>query len=316
MKKSLFKVFVGIVILLSILVIVDVLVGWIGQKYAQWLGKTPRHGDAALVNYNINVAKPDVAIIGSSTAMCHYLPCIIHDSLLTYIGKDYEVFNLSVSNQRLSYDYYELKCLLGRTIPEFVIVDVWASFISTGNPSYSFEAFRPYAKTNSIIKEMLRKHGEYGIMYQSNMYCYNTELVKLLMSAFKKEGADGFYNNTVEMPVVKKYTDRDTTALLPLSVEEFDGIISLAKDKKLNLIVVLSPTLNASDTMSASYNYMKNKCEENDILFLDYSNDESYYQSHLFRDKTHLNYYGAEVFSQNLMRDLKGYLLRANTINN
>lgn len=309
MKNRYLKVFVDVVILLSILVIMDVLVGWVGKRYTQWLGKTPRQGDAALVNYNLNVAKPDVAIIGSSTAMCHYRPEIIHDSILAYCGKNYEVFNMSVSNQRLAYDYYGLKCLLDRTTPKLVFVDVWASYLSEKNPSYSFEAFRPYANTNRNIKEMLKKHGEYDYMYKSNMYCFNTELVKLFMSAFKKVGANGFFNNKVEMPVIKKFTDRDSAELLPLSVEEFDGIVALAKDKQFNLIVVLSPTLNASDTTSLSYNYMKNKCEENNIRFLDYSNDESYYQTHLFRDKTHLNYYGAEVFTRNLMKDLKAYIV-------
>ena len=312
MKNGILKVLVNVIILLVILVVMDVVVGWGGAKYIKWLSHKPIDGDAALVNYNINSAKPDVAILGSSTAICHYDPDIIHDSLLAYCGNDYEVFNMGVSNQRLTYDYYGLKCLLDRATPKIVIVDVWASYIGEGDQSFSFEAFRPHANINPNIKEMLKKHDEYGVVNWSNMYCYNTELVKLAMSVFKSGVTNGFSRNKVEKREIDKQMDKDTTALFPLSMEEFDGIIGLSKEKGFQLFVVMSPTLRASDTTSLSYQYIKGECEKNDVPFLDYSNDEGYYQTHYFRDNTHLNFYGAEVFTQKLMKDIKKYIISKN----
>lgn len=307
MKNGYLKILVNIAIVLAILFVMDVLVGWIGEKYMRWLNAEPRDGDAALVNYNVNAVKPDVAILGSSTAICHYDPDIIHDSLLAYTGEDYQVFNMGISNQRLAYDYYGLKCLLDRTTPKIVIVDVWASYIGEGDPSFSFEAFRPYTNINPNIKEMLVNHGDYDFMEMSNMYCFNTEFVKLLMSPFKSKGVKGFSKSKATIAEIKKGTEKDTTALLPLSVKEFDGIITLSNERGFKLFVVMSPTLRSSDTTSASYKYIKNKCSVSNITFLDYSNDEKYYQAQYFRDLTHLNYYGAELFTQNLMRDIKEY---------
>jgi hypothetical protein len=312
MKNGYLKILVNVAIILAILLVMDVLVGWIGEKYMRWLNAEPRDGDAALVNYNVNAVKPDVAILGSSTAICHYDPDMIHDSLLAITGEDLKVFNMGVSNQRLAYDYYGLKCLLDRTTPKIVIVDVWASYIGEGDPSFSFEAFRPYANINPNIKEMLVNHGDYGFMEKSNLYCFNTEFVKLLMSPFKPKGVKGFSKSKATIAEIEKGTEKDTTALSPLSVREFDGIISLAQERGFKLFVVMSPTLRPSDTTSLSYQYIKDKCAESKITFLDYSNDEKYYQTQYFRDKTHLNFYGAEIFTQELLGDIKPYITNNN----
>lgn len=310
MKNGLKRVFVNVVILVAILIVMDLLLGWSASKYIKWLNKTPHDGDAALVNYDLNAVTPDVAILGSSTATCHYVPDIIHDSLLSYTGEDLRVFNMGMSNQRLAYDYYGLKCLLKRTTPKVVIVDVWASYIGAGDPSFSFWAYKPYVNINPTVKEMLIKHNNYDLLMKSNMYCFNTELVKLLLSAFKTTtNVDGFIRSTVEMTEIIKEREKDTTSLLPLSVNEFDAMLSLAIENRIKMFVVMSPTLCSADTTSLSYQYMKNKCADNGIPFLNYSNDEKYYQTHYFRDRTHMNYYGAALFSQELMKDIKNTLL-------
>ena len=250
MKNGYLKLLVNVIVLLALLVLFDVVVGWAAERYMKWLNHAPRYGDAALVNYDVNAAAPDVAILGSSTAICHYDPEIIHDSLLTMTGNDYQVFNMGVSNQRLAYDYYGLKCLLDRKTPEMVIVDVWASYLGEGDPSFSFEAFRPYANINPIIKEMLARHGDYDFMAKSNMYCLNTEFVKLLMSVIKPTGANGFSKSAVKMTAIEKDLTKDTTALSSLSVTEFDELLSLAGERKFQMFVVMSPTLRASDNVS------------------------------------------------------------------
>lgn len=309
MKNGYLKILVNIAIVLAILFVMDVVVGWAGEKYMKWLNKNPRNGDAALVNYTLNAANPDVAIIGSSTAICHYDPAIIHDSLMSYIDEDLDVFNMGISNQRLTYDYYGLKCLLDRTTPKIVIADVWATYIGEGDPSFSFSAFRPHTHINPNIKEMLKKHDELNFMSKSNLYCFNTSFVKLIMSLLKSPAGNGFGKNTVEMTEVNKETEKDTTGLLPISIEEFDSMISLAKTNNVKLFVVMSPTLRSSDTTSMSYHYIKDKCLIEGIPFLDYSNNEKYYQPHYFFDRTHLNYYGAELFTQELMKDIKKYIV-------
>ena len=308
MKRGLLKVLADVAILILMLVVMDVLVGWVGEKYINRLNKEPRNSDAALVNYDVNAAAPDVAILGSSTAICHYDPQIIHDSLLHYTGRNLEVFNMGVSNQRLAYDYYGLRCLLVRTTPQLVIADIWPSYIGEGDMSFSFEAFRPYVSINPIIKEMLEKHGDYSFMNLSNMYCYNTEFVKLLMAPLKAKNPDGFSRSKVKIEKVEKLNEKDKSALSDLSIYEFMDMIRLSKERGFKLIFVMSPTLRSADTESQSYQFIVKECHENDILMLDYSNDESYYKTEYFRDRSHLNYYGAELFSQNLMSDLKYYI--------
>lgn len=307
MKPGFIKVVNNICILLAILVSVDLLVGWLGQKYMKWLNQYPREGDAALVNYNLNAAAPDVAIIGSSTAICHYDPSIVHDSLYSYINEDLSVFNMGMSGQRMGYCYYAQKSLIERKIPKVVIVDVWASFLSADFECYSFGEYRPYIKMNKNVEELLREYDQLSIATKSNMYCYNTELVKLLLSVRRGKSADGFdRSSTVELSVPAiKDTEKDTTVLSSRSKQDFDNMIEMANKNGYLLFVVLSPRLTSSDTNSISYKYMRDKCQECSIPFLDYANNTMFYDKHYFRDKTHMNYYGAQFFTQVLMKDIK-----------
>lgn len=308
MRKGLLKALIDILALIVLLLIIDVLVGLAGDKYANWLNKEPHNGDAALINYDLNAATPDVAIIGSSTAICHYNPDIIHDSLIVSTSNDYTVFNMGMSKQKMAYNYYALKGLVDRKKPAIVIEDVWASNISEeGYPRY-YQEFHPYVNTNHNIREMLERHGEYNFLLKSRMYCYNTELVKTLLSIMKPTGANGYKGSNVEMTEINKLWDKDTTAVKPESAVEFDGMIELCKSNDILLFVVLSPAIHASDTTSASYIYMKNRCLENGIPFMDYSNDERFYQTSFFSDPLHMNSNGATYFSCELMKDINRYL--------
>lgn len=312
MKKDLLKTLINTFILVGLLIVIDILVGYIGDKYANWLNKKPRSGDAALINYDLNAATPDVAIIGSSTAICHYVPDIIHDSLLVTTGNDYSVFNMGMSKQKMAYNYYALKGLVERKKPAIVIEDVWASNISVEGYPRFYQEFRPYVNSNHNVKVMLERHGEYNFLLKSRMYCYNTELVKMILSFLKPTGANGYRGSNVEIPEIVKLWDKDTTEVMPESAYEFDNMIKLCKYNNIKLFVVLSPAIRASDTTSQSYIYMKEKCKELGIPFLDYSNDERFYQAQFFSDPLHMNSYGAEFFTSELMKDIKHYLSEYN----
>jgi len=311
MKPGFIKVVCNICILLVILVSFDLLLGWGGQKYMNWLNQYPREGDAALVNYNLNAAVPDVAIIGSSTAICHYDPSIIHDSILSYTNQDLTVFNMGMSKQRMAYCYYAQKSLLERKVPKVVIADVWASFLSSNYESCSFNEFRPYIKSNHIIKDMLEEYDQISLLTKSNLYCYNTEFIKLLLSVQKGKSVDGYDRSCkveLTVPAIKE-EEIDCSELSYRSKTDFDNMIDLSKKNSYLLFVVLSPRLNPSDTTSKSYKYIKAKCEENEVPFLDFANDTKYYETRYFRDKTHMNYYGAQFFTKELMKDIKDILI-------
>lgn len=310
MKNGFVKILVNIIILLAILVVMDIVVGSVGEMSMRILNKAPHDGDAALTNYDLNAASPDVAILGSSTAICHYDPNIIHDSLISFTGNEYDVFNMGMSAQRLAYEYCALSSLVDRKVPKIVILDVWASYLSEGFQDISYSVFRPYINYNSHVREMMDRHGELDLLTKSSMYCWNTEIVKLIMSYRKSTETNGFNGKSkVELthPAINIF-EEDTCGLAKVSVNEFDGIITLAKKKDIKLFVVLSPRLSPSDTTCLSYKYMRNKCAENEIPFLDYSNNEKYFIEHYFRDNTHMNYYGAERFTRDFMKDIKGYI--------
>lgn len=311
MNKGLQTIIKNLMILSVILIVTDMFVGWIGNKYASWLNRIPRDGDAALINYNLNAAAPDVAIVGNSTAICHYVPSIIHDSIASYINKDFSVFNMGMSKQRMSYNYYALRCLLDRKVPKILIANVWPTFLGAADITKYFTELVPYVKMNYNIREMFEKHEEYNFMMQSNMFCFNTELVKLLMSPLKPKYSDGFRTSHTKLSAVGEKTVKvDQSPLSPLSVEEFDAMIDLAIKNQILLVVVMSPSLSyVSDTNSQSYRYMKEKCRVENVPFLDYTHNGKYDKAEFYRDDAHLNYYGAMQFSKDLMTDLKSVIV-------
>lgn len=310
MKKGLLKSLLCVVILLSILIVIDLIVGQLGIKFIKWLNNTPRDSDAALLNYDLNAATPDIAILGSSTAICHYNPVIIHDSMLAFTGQENEVFNMGRSRQRIAYEYYALKSLIRRNRPKIVFVDVWASYLSEGYQINYYNEFRPYLNINSDVKEMMEQHDDYSILAKCNMFCYNTEIVKLLLSARKKTKTNGFQGDKRELNhAAVKQIEKDTCPLAQISVSEFDSLIELAKVNDIQLFVVLSPRLSPSDTTCKSYKYMLNKCCKEGIPFLDFANEKKYYQKKYFRDDTHMNFYGAELFTQDLMNEVRPFIV-------
>lgn len=205
-KKYIIKILLSAFITISGLVCVDWLVGIGGTYLLHELGKKNYSGEAAMTNYNLNFVEPDVVVIGSSTAMCHYVPSILHDSILSYTGKDLFVHNAGVSFQRMPYNYCEIKSLVARKAPKMAIVDVFPDCLGGESLKAALRPLHPYTKVNPYVKEIMEadESERTRILLNSNLYCFNGEIVKLLASFRNPIGCDGYYpsnNELTSMPL-------------------------------------------------------------------------------------------------------------------
>ena len=200
-KEYIIKILLSAFITISGLVCVDWLVGIGATFLLRELGKKNYSGEAAMTNYNLNFVEPDVVIIGSSTAMCHYVPSILHDSILSYTGKDLFVHNAGVSFQRMPYNYCEMKSLVARKAPKIAIVDVFPDCLGGESLKAALSPLHPYVRINPYVKEIMDndESERTKILLNSNLYCYNGELIKLLASFRNTVGCDGYYPKNVSL---------------------------------------------------------------------------------------------------------------------
>ncbi len=311
-KKNILKIVLSLTILLTGIVFVDYLVGIGASVLLQELGKNNYSGEAAMTNYNLNVVEPDVVIIGSSTAMCHYVPSLLHDSLLQYTGKDLFVHNAGVSFQRMPYNYCELKSLVSRKAPRVAIVDMFPDCLGGESLKAALSPLHPYTRINPFVKEIMdaNETERTKLLLHSNLYCYNGEIVKLLASFRNPIGCDGYYPKKVSLTKMPKVgTIHDTDSLNSTAVKEFEGLIKCAKENNVVLIVTMSPYLaGGTDTSSESYQAISGICKQNNIPLLDYSDDMRFQDFHLFFDQRHMNDQGAHYYTSILFEDIKKYL--------
>ena len=70
------------------------------------------------------------------------------------------------------------------------------------------------------------------------------------------------------------------------------------------MVVIYSPKMFKRNKFDISLNIAKNICRENDVKFIDFSESEDFiYKNNLFKDRTHLNSDGADLFTKILIQN-------------
>ncbi len=92
-------------------------------------------------------------------------------------------------------------------------------------------------------------------------------------------------------------------------IKSFSQYIKSSKQKGINLILVYPPTYHEAHSLiksrDATIKLYEQIAIENNVLFLDYSSDQSFRSKDLFYNSQHLNKKGAELFTKKLCSDIK-----------
>lgn len=297
MKKFLLKV-IGLVVAI---VIFDVLFG-LGFEF---LLQNAKGGDSKRNNYICNEVGADVLIFGSSRAFHHYNPVIISDSLGMTCYNCGQDGNGSI----LNYGRYQLICQRYR--PQVLIYDLFPSFdLLVGEDNHKYLGhLRPYYDRNGIAEIFESVDDTEKYKMKSNLYRYNSKFVQILSDNIipqQSDGIQGFRPLNLEMDSLlvrknKEHKDVDYS-FDSLKINYLKRLVELSNETKF--IFVVSPCWNGMDTTSLQI--VKPFCQEHNIPILNYSNDSRYlYHNEYFKDAGHLNARGADVFTRDLMHDLK-----------
>jgi len=262
------------------------------RKYAVWND---------IIHENIDA---DMLIMGNSRAWSQYSPQILDSILGTFtynIGIDGSCFNRQLARYDI-YRHYQ------KSTPKYIIQNV--EFFTLGNTlGYEREQFMPYLMYPYFRKRICKiepfSFGELCIpmyrYYMNNVYDeYTKSDYPIVKGYFGVKGVwDG--SNIKETEPCRLEIDTNTLRI-------FTNYIEDVQQEGIRLVFVLTPLykdvmriiLNLEEIHSIYYNLS----DEYGIPILDYTNCRLSQDTMFFRNATHLNKTGAELFTTQLCHDL------------
>ena len=292
--------FVRLVIFFTLIVIIDIFVG----ICFGFLQKNAKGGDTSRGNKIAWQTNEDILIFGSSRAFHHYNPIIFQDSL------GLSCYNCGQDGNGIFLQYGRLKMINERYYPKIIIYDVTQNFdllYEADNRKY-LTWLRPYYRTNPTIDTIFWDIDKTDkIKMLSRMYQYNSKFIQIASDNIKPQqspGIQGFrpqYNTMKYEPEIKikEQTEYQYDSLKIRYLKKF----IVATQGKTNLVFAVSPMYKGMD--SDVFAPLKEICEQENIPFLDYSNDpEISFNRNYFYDRVHLNSEGADYFNVKFVNDI------------
>ena len=233
----------------------------------------------------------DVLILGPSTANHHYDCRILEDSL------GMSCFNAGRDGQNIIYDAMVLEGFLTRCTPKLVVVDVTHSTLSY----YGF--LKPIDDIIDSIGGPIDK-----IKRISNIYRYNKTWEWLLNARFAETAEDLNGYRPLDVKEIKGMLSKVENGNLKMNSQcllYMNKIIDVCKEKSIKLLFVMSPSLIID---KGNFGEIVNgELSQKDLGLLTWNGDTAFTNHpELFYDMTHLNAKGAEVFTRDFIKRVKG----------
>jgi len=267
-----------------------------------------------VANHVVYSLNEDVLVLGSSRASHHYNSSLIKDSLRL------SCFNGGRDGEGLLYSTALFELALQRHIPKVVVLDVTSDALSEKEDERNrLSILLPFLKQSNVIKNMIEKKGRLELL-KSNLqaYRYNGQLFSIIQHHFLSSGnaVMGFSPLGDKMAVssravstgapIKPYSDSVSAD----NVETLKLFITKCEQQKIQLFVFVSPRYN-DDTQLNSYLKMKSICNNNNVIFHDFTNDVNFKNPEYYSDRAHLNSTGADLYTDTIVDFMKKRLAPA-----
>lgn len=288
-----------VLIFLLIIVVVDVCIGYAFG----YLASHPKGGDNARNNYICESTHEDILIFGSSKAIHHYNPLIFSDSLKM------SCYNCGQDGNGVILNYGRLLMVLKRYQPKMIIYDISPDFdIQKGDNHQFLGWLKGFYDRDGIADIFESVDKNEPLKMRSAMYRNNSKFIQVLgdyVHPTKRHEINGFRPLAGELDPMKLRKENELTWQTDVDSLKMDYITKLInKSRNIQLIFVYSPMWYHHD--SSVVDPVRKICSQYHIPFLDFSNSPKYvHHDELFKDGTHLNERGAEVFSKDVAHTLK-----------
>ncbi len=247
----------------------------------------------------------DMWFLGSSRAWVQYNP-LVFDSIL-YV-KSYNL-GCNAESLRPELQCYEIALSYNPT-PKYILLDLFFNSLTMELTSRSKYIYIPYIYKNKV-RRIIRNNENITIPYlffptyrfiecRGGKILFTEPLTKPTKGFSPKDAIwDGSCMHGLD--TIKYAQEQDAIMLL----EQF---LKKSKDNGISVILIHSPFYREGLEKIQNYNEMLNLfhsiANQNNVPFLDYTNDPICYDTLNFYNAMHLNTHGADLFSAKLAHDL------------
>jgi hypothetical protein len=259
----------------------------------------------------------NVLIYGSSRAWLHFDPKMISDSLNT------TAYNLGINGHNFWLQYFRHQLLLKKDSQPKLIIHSLDYFTLEKRPDlYNPDQFLPYMLFDQDIEQTIAGYKGYQpVDYKLPLIRYygKKEALGHVVRIMLKSGGDtlvrirGYRGDekqwNSDLINAKKLMAAYTIKLDSASIALFDQYLRECRDKKIKIIFVYTPEhidgqqfVKNREAIMLLY---KGFSEKYKIPFLDYSNHPISFQRQYFYNASHMNKGGAELFTRDLIGELK-----------
>lgn len=307
--KEVWKVLIGLVSFIVLLVVAD----WAVGTWSEKMYYSSKYGMYRRQIYVMKEANEDILVMGSSRAAHHYVPQIIEDSL------GMTCYNAGSDGECIYYHYCLLSAMIERGAkPKIVIYEVMnLDAEESGGATFTLDAaldrLAPHYGEFKAVDSLFAFNGwKENVKMISKTYRYNSKLVQTIKCNYIPWPEDKGYEALMGKMDVTLYekdaalrssSSRGTARIEKHKLEYMEKFISLCKTNDIHLVLYFSPYYNVKP--AGGILTIRDLAALSGFPFYEFSSDEKYDNPKLFKDAMHLNDTGARLYTMDVIKKIK-----------
>lgn len=297
---------VKLAIFLTLLCVVDFAIG----KVCRYLQVNSKGGNFGRNTYIHERMLDEIVLLGSSRCIHHYDATLISDSL------GMSCYNCGTDGNGIILMYPRYKLITARYKPKVILYELSLGFDITANEDNHtyLRWIRSYHNHKPVEDVILSVDPIEKFKMLSQSYCFNSEFFQLLLDNIHPinngergyRPLEGIMNHNLE--VSNKPVEFSVDSL---KLHYMKALINECKENNIQLVFALSPSYKKE--YDGDYQLLFDLAEENGVPVLNHFCDTNFVnKKEFFVDRTHMNKYGANKYSEVISEELKEYLKKKN----
>lgn len=251
----------------------------------------------------MNHQPSDVLVIGASRAVHHYNPSLIENSL------QLSCYNAGFDGTGIVHNYLSFLKALKNGSVECVILDLSPSQLqkewNTDRLSQIFPYYWSMDSVKALVDEFLPVRQR--IWLASSLVQYNSNLYDVLRTKItRSEAVKGFLPipASKQLPASRFNLQVSEQEFIPFVQAEnvLVRLVNVCREQQIRLVLCQSPTTAYNSSFAR---YLTAFAEKEEVEFWDYGKMQSVMEHRYFKDASHLNITGANLFTLEIIKRLR-----------
>jgi hypothetical protein len=260
--------------------------------------------------YCIEKAEPDVAIFGSSTGSHHYIPKQMEDSL------GMTVYNFANDGCFFLYQNIIINLMLDRYSPKVIVWEIGESCLSSIYDTHfeyqNMNLLYPYYNEPYVKKIVNEQDCFQPLRMMSCSYRENSKILSYMRLCVIDNNSTGKGYLPLEQKGFANINQTDMSKYITVQrkVDLLEETIKRCKEYGVKLVLTSSPRYYDNSVKDTDpYIVLMKIANSYNVPFVDFYNSEPFNSdSTLFKDNSHMNHVGTELYMSLFIPELKKLL--------